>query len=48
MIMFASDGDEVVIENPSDSGEVLELLLIGGLPLNELMSAHPPATARWY
>jgi len=42
MIMFASDGDEVLIENPSDSGEVLELLLIGGLPLNEPIARYGP------
>jgi len=42
MIMFASDGDEVVIENPSGSHEVLELLLIGGLPLNEPVARYGP------
>ena len=42
MIMFASDGDEVVIENPSGSDEVLELLLIGGLPLNEPVARYGP------
>ena len=42
MIMFASDGEEAVIENPSDSGEVLELLLIGGLPLNEPIARYGP------
>ena len=42
MIMFASDGDEVVIENSPDAGEVLELLLIGGLPLNEPVARYGP------
>ena len=42
MIMFASDGDEVVIENPSGSDEVLEFLLIGGLPLNEPVARYGP------
>ena len=42
MIMFGSDGNELVIENPSNSGEVLELLLIGGLPLNEPIVRYGP------
>jgi len=42
MIMFASDGDEVVIENPSGSGTVLEFLLIGGVPLNEPIARYGP------
>jgi redox-sensitive bicupin YhaK (pirin superfamily) len=42
MIMFALDGDDVVIENPSDSGAVLELLLIGGVPLNEPIARYGP------
>jgi redox-sensitive bicupin YhaK (pirin superfamily) len=42
MIMFAPDGDDVVIENPSESGEVLELLLIGGVPLNEPIARYGP------
>ena len=42
MVMFASDGDEVVIENPSASGKVLELLLIGGVPLNEPVARYGP------
>jgi redox-sensitive bicupin YhaK (pirin superfamily) len=42
MVMFAPDGDEVVIENSSDSKEVLELLLIGGVPLNEPVARYGP------
>src|SRR5215470_8011759 len=42
MIMFAPDGDDLVIENPSGSGEVLELLLIGGVPLNEPIARYGP------
>jgi redox-sensitive bicupin YhaK (pirin superfamily) len=42
MIMFASDGEEVVIENPSGSGQILEILLIGGVPLNEPIARYGP------
>lgn len=42
MILFAQDGDEVRIENPSDAKEPLEILLIGGMPLNEPIARYGP------
>src|ERR1044072_3368897 len=35
MVLFAQDGDEVMIENPADATTALDVLLIGGMPLNE-------------
>jgi len=42
MVLFAHDGDEVRIENPSDATTTLELLLIGGVPLNEPVARYGP------
>ncbi|MFL6210792.1 MAG: pirin family protein [Pyrinomonadaceae bacterium] len=42
MVMFASDGDEVLIENPADAGTPLEVLLIAGVPLNEPVARYGP------
>lgn len=42
MVLFAQDGDEVRIENPSDAKETLDLLLIGGMPLNEPIARYGP------
>jgi quercetin 2,3-dioxygenase len=42
MIMFAQDGDEVRIENPSDAKTTLDVLLIAGLPLNEPVARYGP------
>jgi redox-sensitive bicupin YhaK (pirin superfamily) len=42
MVLFAQDGDEVRIENPSDATTTLELLLIGGVPLNEPVTRYGP------
>jgi quercetin 2,3-dioxygenase len=42
MVLFAQDGDEVRIENPSDSKATLEVLLIAGLPLNEPVVRYGP------
>jgi hypothetical protein len=42
MVLFAPDGDEVKIENPFDAKATLEVLLIGGVPLNEPISRHGP------
>jgi quercetin 2,3-dioxygenase len=42
MVMFASDGDEVLIENPADAGAPLEVLLIAGVPLNEPVARYGP------
>ncbi|HYX30142.1 MAG TPA: pirin family protein [Pyrinomonadaceae bacterium] len=41
MVMFAPDGDEVRIGNPSDS-TTLEVLLIAGVPLNEPIARYGP------
>jgi redox-sensitive bicupin YhaK (pirin superfamily) len=42
MVMFAADGDEVLIENPADASAPLELLLIAGVPLNEPIARYGP------
>ena len=42
MILFAQDGDEVRIENPADASATLEILLIGGVPLNEPVARYGP------
>jgi len=42
MVLFAHDGDEVRIENPSDATSTLEVLLIGGVPLNEPVARYGP------
>ena len=42
MVLFAQDGDEVRIENPSDAKETLDILLIGGMPLNEPIARYGP------
>lgn len=42
MILFAPDGDEVRISNPSDADTTLEVLLIAGLPLNEPVARYGP------
>ncbi|MDQ3687924.1 MAG: pirin family protein [Acidobacteriota bacterium] len=42
MILFAQDGDEVRIENPATAAESLEMLLIGGVPLNEPVARYGP------
>jgi len=42
MVLFAPDGDEVRIENPSDASTTLEVLLIGGVPLNEPVARYGP------
>jgi redox-sensitive bicupin YhaK (pirin superfamily) len=42
MVMFAQDGDEVRIENPADAKATLEVLLIGGVPLNEPIARYGP------
>jgi redox-sensitive bicupin YhaK (pirin superfamily) len=42
MVMFAPDSDEVRIENPADSKAALEVLLIGGVPLNEPIARYGP------
>ena len=42
MVLFAHDGDEVRIENPSDATTTLDVLLIGGVPLNEPVARYGP------
>jgi quercetin 2,3-dioxygenase len=42
MVMFAADGDEVMIANPADAGAPLEVLLIAGVPLNEPVARYGP------
>ena len=42
MIMFAADGDEVRIENPTSANSTLEVLLIAGVPLNEPVVRYGP------
>ena len=42
MVLFAQDGDEVRIENPSDAKDTLDILLIGGMPLNEPIARYGP------
>jgi quercetin 2,3-dioxygenase len=42
MVLFASDGDEVRIENSADAKATLEVLLIAGVPLNEPVVRYGP------
>ena len=42
MVLFAADGDEVRIENPSDAKSTVEVLLIAGVPLNEPVARYGP------
>jgi quercetin 2,3-dioxygenase len=42
MVLFAQDGDEIRIENPRDASGTLDILLIGGMPLNEPVARYGP------
>lgn len=42
MVLFAQDGEEVVIANPSDTKSPLDVLLIAGVPLNERVVRYGP------
>lgn len=42
MVLFSTDGDEVKIENSPDATATLEVLLIGGVPLNEPVARYGP------
>ena len=42
MVLFATDGEEVTIENPAGAKSTLEVLLIGGVPLNEPIARYGP------
>lgn len=42
MVIFAQDGEEVVIANSTDAQKPLDLLLIAGIPLNEPIVRYGP------
>lgn len=42
MVLFASNGDVVTIENSRDAKEALEVLLIAGVPLSEPIARYGP------
>jgi len=42
MVLFAQDGNEVTIKNPVEAKATLDVLLIGGLPLNEPIARYGP------
>ncbi|MBD1888896.1 pirin family protein [Coleofasciculus sp. FACHB-SPT9] len=42
MVLFAQDGGEVAIANPSDARSPLDVLLIAGVPLNEPVVRYGP------
>ncbi|MFB2876186.1 pirin family protein [Floridanema aerugineum] len=42
MVIFAADGDEVVIANLANAQQPLDFLLIGGVPLNEPVVRYGP------
>ena len=42
MVLFAQDGEEIRIDNPADAQTTLQVLLIGGMPLNEPVSRYGP------
>ena len=42
MVLFARDGEEATISNPSDASGPLEFLLIAGVPLNEPVARYGP------
>lgn len=42
MIIFAQDGEEIVITNPVDATQPLDFLLIAGVPLNESVVRYGP------
>lgn len=42
MVMFAQNGTEVTITNPADASAPLNLLLLGGVPLNEPIARYGP------
>jgi redox-sensitive bicupin YhaK (pirin superfamily) len=41
LALFSNDGDSILIENPSSS-EPLDVLVIGGRPLNEPVARYGP------
>ncbi|QIR36577.1 pirin family protein [Tolypothrix sp. PCC 7910] len=42
MVLFAQDGQEVVIANPANANSALDVLLIAGVPLNEPVVRYGP------
>jgi hypothetical protein len=42
MVLFAQDGGEVAIANPSNARSPLDVLLIAGVPLNEPVVRYGP------
>ena len=42
MVLFAQEGDEVRIENPADAQAMLDVLVIGGVPLHEPVARYGP------
>ena len=42
MVLFAQDGEDLRIENPAEATATLEVLLIGGVPLNEPVARYGP------
>jgi quercetin 2,3-dioxygenase len=42
MVIFEGDGEEVAVHNPPDAREDLDVLLLGGLPLNEPVARYGP------
>jgi redox-sensitive bicupin YhaK (pirin superfamily) len=42
MVLFAADGEEVLIENPAAAAAPLEVLLIAGVPLHEPVARYGP------
>lgn len=42
MVLFAQDGEEVVIANPANANSALDVLLIAGVPLNEPVVRYGP------
>jgi redox-sensitive bicupin YhaK (pirin superfamily) len=42
MVIFAKDGNEITFSTPDDSKSPLDVLLIGGMPLNEPIARYGP------
>jgi redox-sensitive bicupin YhaK (pirin superfamily) len=42
MVLFAQDGDDLIIANAADAKTALEVLVIGGVPLNEPIARYGP------
>ncbi len=42
VVFFENNGDEITFSNPNDATESLELLLLGGTPIGELVKRYGP------